>query len=132
MWQAVHPLTDFHVDITIYSLVEESILLDDVLWKEGERHFYVFILVEWHVKVYVLDVGAGKTCSFCADLAVPKKFGGNHISGVRGEFKRIIDQVTTNRDANRVRVFFLWTMINDNSTIRDCPFGRDVPNLFGR
>ena len=29
--QAVHPLTDFHVDITIYHLVEESIMFIDVL-----------------------------------------------------------------------------------------------------
>jgi hypothetical protein len=43
----------------------------------------------------------------------------------------MIDQVTTNSDANTVRVFFLWTMIDGNSTIRDCPVGRDVPNLFG-
>ncbi len=67
-----------------------------------------------------------------ADRAVPKKFGGNHVSGAHGEFKRIIDQVTTNHDANAVRVFFLWMMIDVNLTIRDCPVGRDVPNLFGR
>ncbi len=51
---------------------------------------------------------------------------------MRGEFKRITDQVTANCDANAVRVFFLWTMIDDNSTICDCLAGRDVPNLFGR
>ncbi len=43
----------------------------------------------------------------------------------------MIDQVTANSDANAVRVFFLWTMIDDNSTIRDCMVGRDVLNLFG-
>jgi hypothetical protein len=130
--QAVHPLTDFHKDKTIYSLVEESIMLNDVLWEEGERHLHIFIPVKWHVKVHVLDVGAGKTCALCADHAVPKKFGGNHVSGTCGEFKGIIDQVTTNRDANGVRVLFLWTMIDDNSTIHDCPVSRDVLNLFGR
>jgi hypothetical protein len=30
-----------------------------------------------------------------------------------------------------VRVFFLWMMINDNLTIRDCLVSRDVANLFG-
>jgi hypothetical protein len=44
----------------------------------------------------------------------------------------MIDQVTTNRDANAVRVFFLWSMTDDNLTICDCPVGRDVWNLFGR
>jgi hypothetical protein len=34
-------------------------------------------------------------------------------------------------DANVVRVFLLWTMIDDNLTICDCPVGRDVPKLFG-
>ncbi len=101
---------------------------------KGERHLHIFLPINWCVKVHVLDVGIRKTCPLCADPAVPKQFGGNHTSGARGEFKRIIGQVTANSDANAGRVFFLflWTMINDNLTIRDCPVGRDVPNLFGR
>ncbi len=106
-------------------------MLDDVLWEKGERHLLIFIPIEWHVKVHVLDVSTGKKCPLHADCAVPKKFRGNHVSGACGEFKRIIDQVTTNSDANAVRVFFLWTMIDDNLTIRDCPVGRDVANFFG-
>jgi hypothetical protein len=106
-------------------------MLDDVLWEKRERHLHIFIPIEWHVKVYVLDVGSSIACPLCADLAVPKKFRGNHVSGAHGDFKRIIDEVTANSDANAVRVFFLWTMIDDNSTICDCPVGRDVPNLFG-
>ncbi len=42
LWQAVHTLMDFHVDITIYSIVKESIMFDDVLWEEGERHLHIF------------------------------------------------------------------------------------------
>ncbi len=106
-------------------------MLNDVLWVKGERYLHIFIPIEWHVKVHVLDIGADKMCPLCADCAVPKKFRGNHVSGARGEFKRIIDQVTANSDANAVRVFFLWTIINDNSTIHDCPVSRDVTNLFG-
>jgi hypothetical protein len=98
----------------------------------GRETSSYIIPVEQCVTVHVLDVGTSKTCPLCADCAVPKKFGGKHVSGARGEFKRIIDQVTTTRDANTVRVFFLWKMINDNLTIRDCQVGRDVPNLFGR
>ncbi len=101
-------------------------MLNDVLLEEGERHYHIFIPVKWCVKVHVLDVSAGKTCPLCADCAVPKKFGGNHVSDACGEFKRIIDQVTTNRDADVVRVFFLWTMIDENSTISDCPVSRNV------
>ncbi len=43
----------------------------------------------------------------------------------------MIDQVTTNSDTNTVRVLFLWTMIDDNPSISDCPVGRDVINFFG-
>ena len=94
-------------------------MLNDVLWEEGERHLHIFIPVKRRVKVYVLNVGASKLCPFCTDCAVPKKFGENHVSGVPGEFKRIIDLFTANSDANAVRVFFLWTMIDDNSKIHD-------------
>jgi hypothetical protein len=106
-------------------------MLHDVPLEKGERHLHIFIPIKWHVKVHVLYVGAGKTCPLCVDRVVPKKFRGDHVSGAHGEFKRIIDQVTSNSDANAFRVFFLWTMIDDNLTIRDCPVGRDVPNLFG-
>jgi hypothetical protein len=105
-------------------------MLNDVLWEEGESHLHIFILIKWCVKVHVLDVGASKMCPLCVDPAVPKKFRGNHVSGACGEFKRIIDQVTANSDANVVGVFFLWTMIDVNLTIPDCLVGRDVPNLF--
>jgi hypothetical protein len=106
-------------------------VLSDVLCEKRERHFHIFIPIKWHVKVHVLDVGASKTCPLCADCDVPKKFRGNHVSGACGEFERIIDQDIANSDANAVRVFFPWTMIDDNSTIRDCPARRDRPNLFG-
>jgi hypothetical protein len=106
-------------------------MLGDVLWEKGEMHLHILIMIEWRIKVHFLDVFTGKTCPLCADCAVPKKFRGNHVSGVGGEFKRIIDQVTANSDANAVRVFFLWMMIDDNSTTRDCLVGRYVPNLFG-
>ncbi len=98
---------------------------------KAERHLHIFIPIEWRIKVHVLDVGTGKRYPLCADCAVPKKFRGNHVSGVCDEFKRIIDQVTANSDANVVRVFFLWMMIDDNLTICDGPVGRGVPNLFG-
>jgi hypothetical protein len=45
--------------------------------------------------------------------------------------KRIIDQIAANSDTNAVRVLFLWMMINGNSSISDCPVGRDVRDLFG-
>jgi hypothetical protein len=42
--------------------------------EERERHFHIFILVKWRLKIYVFDVGAGKTGTFGADGAVPKDF----------------------------------------------------------
>ena len=81
-------------------------------------------------QVHVLDVGAGKTCPLCAYCAIPKKFRGNHVSGARGEFKTIINQVTANIDTNAVRVFFLWMMIDANMTRGDCLVSRDVLHLF--
>ncbi len=44
--QAVHPLMDFYVDVNILNLVEESIMLDDALWENRERHLHIFIPVK--------------------------------------------------------------------------------------
>jgi hypothetical protein len=80
----------------------------------GKRDRGIFILkpVEGCFEVHVLDVGTGEAGTFGADGAVPKEFRRNHVSGTGGDFERVVDKVTSNSDADMIRVLFLWAMVN--------------------
>ncbi len=91
---------------------------------------YVFISVKWHFKIHVLDVSSGKPGAFGADGAVPKEFRGDHVSGMRDEFKWISDKVSTDGDTDVVGILFLGTMINDDTRICYHSVGWDTANVF--
>ncbi len=57
-------------------------------------------------KVHVLNAGAGKVGTFGADGAVTKEFQRDHVSGMGGEFEKVVDKVTSNSDADTIRVLF--------------------------
>jgi hypothetical protein len=130
LWETIHSLANLHVDVTIKCFVKVAVVVDDVLWEKRERHFHVFISVKWHFEIHVLDVSSGKPGTSGADGAVPKEFRGDHVSGMRGEFKRISDKVSTNSDTDAVGIHFLGTMINDNTCIHYHLVGRDTANVF--
>ncbi len=130
LWETIHPLANLHVDVTIKCFVKEAVVVDDVLWEKRERNFHVFISVKWRFEIRVLDVSSGKPGASGADGAVPKEFRGDHVSGMRGEFKWISDKVSTNGDTDAVGILFLGTMINDNTCIRYHLVGWDTANVF--
>ncbi len=74
LWETIHPLTNFHVDVTIKGFVKEAVVVDGVLWEKRERHFHEFISVKWRFEVHVLDVSSGKPGTSGAAGAAPKEF----------------------------------------------------------
>ncbi len=130
LWETIHPLANLHVDVTIKCFVKEAVVVDDILWEKRERHFHVFISVEWRFKIHVLDVSSGEPGAFGADGAVPKEFRGDHVSGTRGEFKWISDKVSTDGDMDAVGILFWGTMINDNMRICYHSVDWDTANVF--
>ncbi len=107
-------------------------MVNDVLREKRERHLHIFISIKCYLEIHVLDVGASKMCTFSADCTVPKEFQSDRVSGTSGEFKRIIDKIPANSDANAVGVLFLWAMVNHNASIRHRAICGDAPNLFVR
>ncbi len=100
-------------------------MVNDILWKKGQWHFHILKSVKGCFEVHVLDVGPGK-----ADGTVPKEFQKEHVSGTGGEFKRVVDKVTSNSDADTIRVLLVWAMVNYNSCIRNCSVLGDMSNFI--
>jgi hypothetical protein len=54
----------------------------------------------------------------------------DHVSGVGGEFERVVDKVTSNSDADTIRVLLLWAMVDYNLSIRYHSVVEDMPNFI--
>jgi hypothetical protein len=103
---------------------------DDILWEKGQWHFHILKSVKGCFKIHVLDVGASKAGTFGADGTVPKELRRDHVSGAGGEFERVIDNVTSNSDADMIRVLLLWAMVDYNSSIRYRSVVGDMSNFI--
>ncbi len=105
-------------------------MVDGILWKKGQWHFHILKPVEGCFEIHALDVGAGKEGNFGADGTVPKEFQRDHVSGMGGEFERVVDKVTSNGDADTIRVLIVWAMVNYDSCIPNCSVFGDMLNFI--
>ncbi len=80
----------------------------------------MFVAVEWHFEIHILDVGSTKSCTRCTDGAVPKKLGRDHVGGLCVELKGVVDQVSSHYNTDAVGVLLLGTMVDDDPCICDC------------
>ncbi len=105
-------------------------MVDDVLWEKGHWHFHILIPVKGCFEVHIFDVIASKTGPFGADDAVSKGFQRDHVSGKSGEFKRVVDKITSNSDPDPIGVFLLGAITNDNPGICQGPVFGDLSDLM--
>ena len=91
-----------------------------MLWDEGQWDLHVLISVQRRVQVEFFNVHRHVSGIGCAQHAIPEDLGSDQIRCVGGQFTWIVDEIATDRDSHPIRVFFLWSIINDNSTISNC------------
>ncbi len=101
-------------------------MVHNIIWKKVKGHSHVLIPIEWGFEVHVLNVGS---CESGTDDTVPHDLRRYHVGGACGKFERVLDKVPTNCDADRIRVFLLWTMVNDNASISYCPIFGNAENF---
>ena len=78
---------------------------------------HVLLPVHRRFEIHVFYVGTCKTGARCADGAIPKKFGVDHVCGTRCELERVVDEVAADRDSYPVRIYLLGPMVDDDSCI---------------
>ncbi len=80
-----------------------------------DRGIFIYSNLLMGVSRYMfLMPASSKVGTFGADGAVTKEFQKDHVSGMGGEFEKVVDKVTYNNDADTIRVLFLWAMVNYN------------------
>lgn len=119
LWEAIHALPDLHVNMSVADFALKVVMFDDVGRKKGNGHTHVLIPIERSLKVHVLNVGSTKFCTRRADSAIPQKFGRHHVSSACGEFEWVVDEVAADGDPNTIGILLLWTMVDDDTGIRD-------------
>ena len=54
LWEAIHPLADFHKVISVFGYVPEVVLLGDIIGNKVESNQHVFVLEHCGVKINFL------------------------------------------------------------------------------
>jgi hypothetical protein len=70
-------------------------VVDDILREKVQGHFHKLKPVKGYFEVHVPDVDASKAGTVGADGTVPKEFQRDHVSGMGGEFKRVVIRLPT-------------------------------------
>ncbi len=66
LWQTVHPLLYFAVDVAVGGgFVPEFVVLDDVVLHVCNVQLHVFVPGHWGVQVEILDVHCHELCAIC-------------------------------------------------------------------
>lgn len=77
-------------------------MFDDVLRNDFERHGHVFVVIHWGGEVKEFKVCGDVLGIFGADNTVPPDFGGDKIGSLCGKFAGVVDEITTNCDADTI------------------------------
>ena len=101
-----------------------------MLWDEGQWDPHVLISVQRRVQVEIFNVHRHVSGIGCAQHAIPEDLGSDQIRCVGGQFTRIVDEITTDRDSHPIRVFFLWSIIDHDSGICYSSVGRNGSNAI--
>ena len=99
-----------------------------MLWDEGQWDPHVLISVQRRVQVEIFNVYRHVSGIRCAQDAILQDLGCDEIRCVGGQFTRIVDEITTDRDSHPIRVFFLWSIIDHDPGICNSPIGRNGSN----
>ena len=105
LWEAIHTLPDFHVNMPLADLAFELVMFDDVGRKKGNGHTHVLIPIKRSLEIHVLNVGP-TLCTRCADCAIPQKFRRHHVSSACGEFEWVVDEVAAHCDPHAIGILF--------------------------
>ena len=70
----VYGLSDLNIDLLIFCMSVEIVLVDGVLWKQQEWDAHVLVSVEWGTKVKCFDIHTHVFHPFCAQHTIPQDF----------------------------------------------------------
>jgi hypothetical protein len=74
LWEAIHTLSNFHVDIIINSFFAQSLMFNDIVGNQPPCHFHILISIKRCLKIHFFDVGAAELGLGHADNAFPHDF----------------------------------------------------------
>ncbi len=106
--EAIHVLSDFHIDVSIVDKVVELVVFHDRVGNGQDGDVHVGIIGQWHgcAEVKVFEVTHHASCTWCGDDAIEKEFCGDDVSSFGADIPKIFDLVATHGPAYVVGVGF--------------------------
>ena len=120
MWESVHALPDFDIDVSIRGhLFFQTVLLYKVLWEVAEFQSHVFIAGHRGVQIEIFNVNCHKFCTRCGDDTVQQEFNGEEIDCRRATVAGVVNPVATDGEASLVWIVLFGPVVHDHTPIRD-------------
>ena len=83
-------------------------------------HMHIFVVIHWCGEVEKFEIGGDIMRVWHADYVVPHDFQHDKVRSVSGKFIRVIDEVTTNGDADSIGIFILQMVVDNDSGVGSC------------
>ena len=118
--ESIHAAYDCTVDKTVVDLFSQTILINKFLWEDFDWHAHVLMAFEWCSEVEVFGICTCVFCTLGADDTVPHEFDSGEVCCACCKFVWVVNEVASCCDAYSVGVFFLGSVVYDNSCIGNC------------
>ena len=129
MGKAPYCAPHFQIYKPVLCKVVQIVLFIRPGWEERKRHLHVFKSIEGGSQVKILDVEAHVLCAFSAEDTVPHQFQCGEVGCSCRELAGVVDEVASRRDSNAMRVYFLWTELDNYPCVRDCSICLDEEDV---
>lgn len=117
LWEAVHALVDFNVDVAIVDKGGKVVLFEDGRRDEGNRDHHVLCPSQVGIQVKVLDIHCHEEGIWGGDHTVENEFGRSETGCLGANITGVVDQVATYGPSDSAGLGFLGTVGDDVSKI---------------
>ena len=119
LWEAVHALLDFAVDVAVVDFVVQFVEVEDPFGEDAYGYADIFGLWEDGFKVEVFEVNGGKAGSRRADGAVEEDLDGANISGFGSFVAKVDDSVSAQSVSDSMDLYLFGSIGTDDSDVGD-------------
>ena len=118
--EAVHPFSDFDVDVTVVDEGTEIVLGHDGVGDDGDGDAHVGIVFGFHgsIKVKILEVACHETGVRGRDDAVEEGLDGDEVGGFCADVSIVLDAVPSDSKADAMGVGFFGAVGGDDTKVR--------------
>ena len=120
--ESIHSLSDFDIDVPIFSdFGGKIVLLDKVVEEVAKFEPHIFVVRHRSVEVEIFDVECHELGTRSGDYTVEEKFYCEEIDGGCATVIWVVYSITTNCETCMVGIIFFQSVVDNNTAVGDIP-----------